>query len=186
MFWTNTWITTFLIIFGSMIPSIQGQNKIKQNAGVIVFQTERHGPNEKIYIMNADGSVQIRLTFNNAREVCPSISPNGQYIAFASDRDGSYQLFTMNPDGSNQMKISTAMGDYWPSWGIDSTYTGFGKNVRDHDQIKLSQNVPNPFYRMTQIEFYLPECALTNLSVYDQRGVQQALLINEKLPEESI
>ena len=68
--------------------------------GVIVFQTERHGTNEEIYIMNADGSGQTRLTFNNFRDVCPSISPDGRKIVFSSNRDGDYEIYIMNCDGS--------------------------------------------------------------------------------------
>ena len=36
----------------------------------------------------------------------PGWSPDGTKIAFASDRDGNYEIYTMNADGTNQTRIT--------------------------------------------------------------------------------
>ncbi|MEO7198174.1 MAG: hypothetical protein ABIZ50_06840, partial [Solirubrobacterales bacterium] len=55
--------------------------------GKIAFTSYRGGPgtrdlNDDIYVMNADGSAQTRLTHNPASEYEPAFSPDGQRIAF--------------------------------------------------------------------------------------------------------
>ena len=36
----------------------------------------------------------------------PSFSPDGSKIAFSSDRDGNYEIYVMNADGSNQTRLT--------------------------------------------------------------------------------
>ena len=74
---------------------------------MIVFSSIRDG-NEEIYVMNADGSNQINLTDNPARDIIPSWSPDGTMIAFSSDRSGNDEIYVMNADGSNQINLTNA------------------------------------------------------------------------------
>ena len=53
----------------------------------IAFVSKRDG-NFEIYVMDADGGNQRRLTNNRADDWSPSWSPDGKRIAFISDRDG--------------------------------------------------------------------------------------------------
>jgi len=46
-----------------------------------------------------------RLTINGANDGLPAWSPDGQHIAFLSDRDGVWALYLMRPDGSEQTKV---------------------------------------------------------------------------------
>ena len=68
--------------------------------------------------MNANGTNQIRLTNSSAQELDPSFSPDGSRIAFATNRDGNYEIYVMNSDGTNQTRLTnnTAV-DVDPSWG---------------------------------------------------------------------
>jgi LysM repeat protein len=61
--------------------------------------------NYEIFVMDADGNNAIRLTNNAANDGLPTWSPDGNAIAFASDRDGTWAIWAMNPDGSNQRKL---------------------------------------------------------------------------------
>ena len=60
----------------------------------------------EIYVMNADGSDQIRLTNDRAQKFDPAWSADGSRIAFTSNRDGGEEIYEMNADGSNQTRLT--------------------------------------------------------------------------------
>jgi len=69
-----------------------------------------------IYVMDADGSNIIRLTDTNKTDMYPTWSPDGSKIAFCSNRDGWWQIFVMNSDGSNQTNLNARPLGLSPSW----------------------------------------------------------------------
>ena len=88
-----------------------------EGEGKIAFMSDRDG-NQEIYVMNADGSNQTRLTNNPGWDESPCFSPDGTKIAFESLRDGDPEIYVMNADGSNQTRITNNPAyDGHPSWG---------------------------------------------------------------------
>ena len=73
--------------------------------GKIAFVSERDG-NDEIYVMNADGTLQTRLTSDPGSDDLPAWSPDGARITFASGRDGNIEIYVMNADGSNQTRLT--------------------------------------------------------------------------------
>jgi TolB protein len=55
--------------------------------------------------MSSGGGNATRLTNNHANDGLPAWSPDGKTLAFVSDRDGSWGIWAMSPDGSNQSKL---------------------------------------------------------------------------------
>jgi dipeptidyl aminopeptidase/acylaminoacyl peptidase len=83
----------------------------------IVFSSLR-GNAQSVYVMNADGSNQTRLTTGDADD-SPSWSPNGTKIVFSrlTLSVGNSDLFVMNSDGSNLIRVTTSsLHDLFPSW----------------------------------------------------------------------
>ncbi len=68
---------------------------------------ESLGDGEEIYVMNADGSNQTRITTNESRDIAPAWSPDGSKIIFQSDQTGQWQIFTINPSGGDLTRITT-------------------------------------------------------------------------------
>lgn len=84
----------------------------------IVFTTNRDEDFE-IYVMNSDGSVQLRLTESRGIDMHPRWSPDGKRIAFTSNRDGNYEIYLMNADGSGQARVTTnAERDDYVCWSL--------------------------------------------------------------------
>ena len=106
----------------------------------IAFTSDRDG-NPEIYVMNADGSGQTRLTNNGADDRRPAFSPDGTKIAFASDRDGNWEIYVMNADGSGQTRLTNDPAiDHTPAFSPDGTKIAFGAR-RDGDYEIYVMNV---------------------------------------------
>ena len=85
--------------------------------------------NYDIYVMNADGSNEVRLTNDPSADLDPDWSPDGTHIAFASDRDRDiYEIYVMKADGSGQTNITKnglpnnfSPDNSSPDWSPDGT-----------------------------------------------------------------
>jgi tricorn protease len=75
-----------------------------------------------IWTANEDGSSPHRLTDNMAREAYPRFSPDGKWIAFASNRYGNYDVFVMPAAGGAPKRLTFHTGnDEVVGWTRDST-----------------------------------------------------------------
>ena len=66
------------------------------------------------------------LTNNPADDIYPSWSPDGRQIAFISDRDGNWEIYVMNADGSGLTRLTDSpTGDFDPKWSPDGRRIAF-------------------------------------------------------------
>lgn len=75
--------------------------------GRIVY-TSRTRSLVNIYIVNKDGAGQKQLTADARACLGPSVSPDGRYIAFTSNRTGNSCVWRMEIDGSNPTQLTSA------------------------------------------------------------------------------
>ena len=96
------------------------RNAHPSNTGRIVFSSFRDG-NPEIYVMDANGRNQERLTNHPAYDYDPDWSPDGTKIAFVSSRDGgASQIHVMDADGKNVIRLTDGRGTKWaPDWSPD-------------------------------------------------------------------
>jgi len=107
-----------LLLSGGILVSVWAQAPQKAQ---IAFTSERDG-NGEIYVMDADGNNQRRLTNNPAEDTFPSWSPDGQKIAFSFDRDGNWEVYVIDADGKNPHNLTNSpANDASPTW-FDPAY----------------------------------------------------------------
>ena len=98
----------------------------------IAFVSDRDG-NPEIYVMDADGGNQQRLTENRHDDWDPSWSPDGKRIAFVSKRDKkvknfvpTFEIYVMDADGGNQQRLTeNRQNDLSLSWSPNSERIAF-------------------------------------------------------------
>jgi Tol biopolymer transport system component len=84
----------------------------------------------KVFVMNADGSAQSRLT-NSYKDAGPAWSPNGAKIVYSSERTGNIgsgdrQIFVMNADGTGDTQLTTmGSNNSGPVWSPDGSRIAF-------------------------------------------------------------
>jgi len=59
-----------------------------------------------IWVVRRDGTPVRRITNHLARDVAPRFSPDGQWIAFSSDRFGNYDIFLVPVTGGEPTQIT--------------------------------------------------------------------------------
>jgi Tol biopolymer transport system component/chitodextrinase len=94
----------------------------------IGFVSWRDGTTE-LYVMNADGSYQTRLTHNEGFDGSPAgfaWSPDGAEVAFARVVAGSRELYVVSADGSNPRRVTYNVGFIGAmSWSPDGGRIAF-------------------------------------------------------------
>ena len=63
-----------------------------------------------IYLINLDGSGLIKITSDARANFYPTWSPDRSQLAFSSNRDGDWDIYVMNADGSRVRQLVDSPG----------------------------------------------------------------------------
>ncbi len=76
----------------------------------VAFMSDSDDGNWDIYTVDLQGDNLRRLTDDAAQDGLPAWSPDGQSLAFVSDRSGQWALWVMGSDGRNQRPLAVLPG----------------------------------------------------------------------------
>jgi WD40-like Beta Propeller Repeat len=147
-----------------------------------------------IWMMDADGTDQTRLTTNIEFKGDPAWSPGGNKVAFESG--GS--IYVMDADGTDTVKLTNGVNDMQPAWSPDGSKIAFvrrwipasnGGDIRvmdadGTDQVRLTfafyDTAPDWSPDGSRIAFYRDSKGLTptagGIYVMDADGTNKVLL----------
>ena len=89
--------------------------------GKIVFSSDAGGKPD-IWIAGADGAKRKQLTSNAGSNLTPTVSRDGRHIAFISDRTGNRNVWRMDIDGGNAVRLTGGLSDELPRFSPDGRW----------------------------------------------------------------
>ncbi|MFY0715084.1 PD40 domain-containing protein [Seonamhaeicola sp. NFXS20] len=134
-----------LVLIALNYLSINGQNdaywlrypSISPDGSTIVFSY--HG---NLYSVDANGGNAVAITTGDAYDGYPVWSHDGKTIAFASDRYGNFDVYTMSAQGGKPTRLTyNSANDFPYDFTIDNKYVLFGSG---RDAPASSVRFPSP------------------------------------------
>jgi dipeptidyl aminopeptidase/acylaminoacyl peptidase len=105
---------------------------------------ERSDYVNRIYVANVDGSDTIQLSRGDKNSSNPKWSPDGQWMAFTSDRDGKSNLYILPLHGGESEKITdvkTSVGEFeWSPDGKSIAFIMADSSTADEEKNKKEKN----------------------------------------------
>lgn len=94
--------------------------------GKIAFLRLSGGVSE-VYVTTSVGG-EVNFTNHPADDIDPSWSPDGKKLAWSSDREGSYDIYVANTDGSGITCLTSSdAADLSPRWSPDGKQIAFSR-----------------------------------------------------------
>jgi len=99
--------------------------------GKIVYVSQA-GDNIDIWMMNADGTNAKQLTTDDSIKSEPSVSPDGRYVLFSSNRSGNWNIWRIGVDGNNLKQLTEGEGpDDFPVCSPDGKWIVFARSGKE-------------------------------------------------------
>jgi Tol biopolymer transport system component len=87
-----------------------------------ILYVERVAQSATLWTMDADGSNARELTPTGANDLAPSVTADGRTIVFESNRGGTEDIWRVNSDGNNPVKLTTCGKNTEPSVSPDGQW----------------------------------------------------------------
>jgi len=128
--------------------------------GTMFVYSSQGEKQEDLFLLGKDGTTR-QLTNDSFNDRSPQWSPDGNLIAFYSDRSGRFEIWIVNADGSGLRQITYTSGQpiFFPIWSAD------GKQIlfKQRDEMPFIVDVNKNWYEQTPMQ--LPKSVKTTATM---------------------
>ena len=118
-------------------PGIDVGGSFSPDGSKIVFESDRSG-SQQVYVMNADGTNQQRISFFGGRAATPEWSPRGDQIAF-THIVGNLRVAVMSPQGGSVRYLTDSWQDEAPTWAPNGRIIQFFRTEKNSGKASIWQ-----------------------------------------------
>ncbi|TJY37823.1 DUF5050 domain-containing protein [Pontimicrobium aquaticum] len=102
-----------------------------------------HYTNSEIYLIN-ESLEEVNLSNNPAKDQFGSWSPDGEKVIFQSNRDGNFEIYVMNVDGTNIKRLTNNnYNDIDPSWSVNNEIAFISNRDGDNEIFIMNSDGSN-------------------------------------------
>jgi len=140
----------------------EGLSGLTWTADGQIVHTERSSGATDLWMIDKTGRTNTQLTRNAGRNFYPSVTPDGRFIVFISDRNGRNDLWRIDIDGRNPLQLTNfAAITTSPSISLDGNWVFYQATVDNLSTIwKTSINGGDPI-QLTHTNSLNPHVAPT-------------------------
>jgi TolB protein len=103
----------------------------------------------QLWILDLGSGVARQVLAGNSQDIHPDWSPSGDEIAFASDREGTFDIWIVKLDGTGLRRVTSGPGaKTWPAWSPDGKtilYSVTRDGRQELEMIDSDGKNPRPF-----------------------------------------
>ena len=152
---TRLLVILLMFLFGSQLivngqqPTVNGQQPLWMRYNVISPKGDKIAFAYKgdVYVVDAEGGIAQQLTTNSSYDFNPIWSNDGQYVAFASDRNANFDIYVVSADGGVAKRVTTNSAPEIPlAFSADDSMIYYSANIQ-----KDASNVQFPTAWMREL-----------------------------------
>ena len=156
---TRLLVILLMILFGlqptanSQQPTANSQQPLWMRYNVISPQGDKIAFAYKgdIYVVDAEGGIAQQLTTNSSYDFNPIWSNDGQYVAFASDRNANFDIYVVSVNGGVAKRVTTNSASEIPlAFSPDDSVIYYSANIqKDADNVQFPTGWMRELYKVS-------------------------------------
>lgn len=161
------------------VSSVEGVAGISWTPDGQIVYAARISGNQDLWIMTKDGRNQKQLTAGAGDNNWPSVTPDGRYVVFMSDRTGTRAIWRIDIDGRNPRQLTNNGGERWPRCSPDGKWVVYASiaNPSGLFRVSIEGGAPEPLTNKTSTYPAIsPDGSLIATGYFEAQGANKTAI----------